>query len=294
MKKSRIILPAVALLTISTVAAASSTVAWFSATREITINTNEVGVYNPESNLEIVLTGVSEAGSKVKDNDPRIIDLPSYLRDGSVDLNSGKVYKKDLVATDTYNEVTNFTSESALINDKETVIYRATSWKMTFSMKDATPDSYAIFLNISNLATSFTHKAVSEKAEEIVYKSLRLGLKYDGGFVVVAPFYDATNDNSLAYVKGTSSTGTYDKAIKTNSAKIGTSEITTDTLNGDGYKDTNAYVGTIAGGKDKSLEVTAYLWFEGMDKNCVNGAGSVLNTKVNAALSFYSVRLLKA
>lgn len=292
MKKSRIILPAVALLTISTVAAASSTVAWFSATREITINTNEVGVYNPESNLEIVLTGVKEAGSKVKDNDPRIIDLPSYLRDGSVDLNSGKVYKKDLVATDTYNEVTNFTSESALINDQETVIYRATSWTMTFSMKDATPDSYAIFLNISNLATSFTHKAVSEKAEENVYKSLRLGLKYDGGFVVVAPFYDETNDNSLAYVNGTSSTGTYDKAIIESSAKIGTSEITTGTLNGDGYKDTNAYVGTIAGGKDKSLEVTAYLWFEGMDNNCVNGAGSVLNTKVNAALSFYSVRVL--
>lgn len=292
MKKSRIILPAVALLTISTVAAASSTVAWFSATREITINTNEVGVYNPESNLEIVLTGVSEAGSKVKDNEPRIIDLPSYLRDGSVDLNSGKVYKKDLVATDTYNEVTNFTSEKALINDQETVIYRATSWKMTFSMKDATPDSYAIFLNISNLATSFTHKAVSEKAEENVYKSLRLGLKYDGGFVVVAPFYDATNDNSLAYVNGTSLTGTYDKAIIKNSDKIGTSEITTDTLNGAGYKDTNAYVGTIAGGKDQSLEVTAYLWFEGMDKNCVNGAGSVLNTKVNAALSFYSVRVL--
>lgn len=291
MKKSRIILPAVALLTISTVAAASSTVAWFSATREITINTNEVGVYNPESNLEIVLTGVSEAGSKVKDNDPKIIDLPSYLRDGSVDLNSGKVYKKDLVATDTYNEVTNFTSEKALINDQETVIYRATSWKMTFSMKDATPDSYAIFLNISNLATSFTHKAVSEKAEENVYKSLRLGLKYDGGFVVVAPFYDAT-DNSLAYVNGTSSTGTYDKAIIANSAKIGTSEITNDTLNGAGYKDTNAYVGRIAGGKDQSLEVTAYLWFEGMDKNCVNGTESVLNTKVNAALSFYSVRVL--
>lgn len=291
MKKSRIILPAVALLTISTVAAASSTVAWFSATREITINTNEVGVYNPESNLEIVLTGVSEAGSKVKDNDPRIIDLPSYLRDGSVDLNSGKVYKKDLVATDTYNEVTGFTSEKALINDQETVIYRATSWKMTFSMKDATPDSYAIFLNISDLATSFTHKAVSEKDEHNVYKSLRLGLKYDGGFVVVAPFYDAT-DNSLAYVNGTSSTGTYDKAIIKSSTKIGTSEITTDTLNSDGYKDTNAYVGTIAGGKDKSLDVTAYLWFEGMDKNCVNGAESVLNTKVNAALSFYSVRVL--
>ena len=276
MKKSRIILPAVALLTISTVAAASSTVAWFSATREITINTNEVGVYNPESNLEIVLTGVSEAGSKVKDNETRIIDLTSYLRDGSVDI----------------NEVTNFTSEKALINDQETVIYRATSWKMTFSMKDATPDSYAIFLNISDLATSFTHKAVSEKAEDNVYKSLRLGLKYDGGFVVVAPFYDETNDNSLAYVNGTSSTGTYDKAIRKNSPKIGTSEITTDTLKGEGYKDTNAYVGTIAGGKDKSLEVTAYLWFEGMDKNCVNGDESVLNTKVNAALSFYSVRVL--
>lgn len=292
MKKSRIILPAVALLTISTVAAASSTVAWFSATREITIKTNEVGVYNPESNLEIVLTGVTEAGSKVKDNDPKIIDLPSYLRDGSVDLNRGKVYKKDLVATDTYNEVTNFTSESALINDQETVIYRATSWTMTFSMKDATPDSYAIFLNISNLANSFTHKAVSEKAEENVYKSLRLGLKYNDGFVVVAPFYDSTNDNSLAYVNGTSSTGTYDKAIIANHDKIGTSEITTATLNSDGYKDTNAYVGQIAGGKDQSLEVTAYLWFEGMDKNCVNGLGSVLNTKVNAALSFYSVRVL--
>ena len=96
----------------------------------------------------------------------------------------------------------------------------------------------------------------------------------------------------MAYVNGTSSTGTYDKAIIESSVKIGTSEITTGTLNGDGYKDTNAYVGTIAGGKDKSLEVTAYLWFEGMDKNCVNGAESVLNTKVNAALSFYSVRVL--
>ena len=42
MKKSKIILPAVALLTISTVAAASSTVAWFSANRTVKVNTSTV------------------------------------------------------------------------------------------------------------------------------------------------------------------------------------------------------------------------------------------------------------
>ena len=100
MKKSKIILPAVALLTISTVAAASSTVAWFSANRTVKVNTSTVSVYNPESDLKVTLGGIEAAGTSVN-ADGITVNMPKYMRDGSVDAATGKVYKQDVV-TGTY------------------------------------------------------------------------------------------------------------------------------------------------------------------------------------------------
>ena len=94
MKKSKIILPAVALLTISTVAAASSTVAWFTAGRSVTVSGSTVAVYNPESSLKVTLGAVTDSGSTVDNTaGTQKINLPTHMRDGSVNASTGKIYR---------------------------------------------------------------------------------------------------------------------------------------------------------------------------------------------------------
>lgn len=98
MKKSKIILPAVALLTISTVAAASSTVAWFSASRAVNVSLSQVAVYNPESDLNVTLVKDDNAETSVDNTkNAQIVTLPSYMRDGSVDAANKKSIKKMLL-----------------------------------------------------------------------------------------------------------------------------------------------------------------------------------------------------
>ena len=119
MKKSKIILPAVALLTISTVAAASSTVAWFTANRTVDVNLSQVAVYNPESNLEVTLKEDTTAGTSVNNTKgAQIVTLPSYMRDGSVDAAAKKVYKKDVV-TGEYSEIAGYSTDTATIAEKD-------------------------------------------------------------------------------------------------------------------------------------------------------------------------------
>lgn len=133
MKKSRIILPAVALLTISTVAAASSTVAWFAASRDVTIDATQIAVYNPESNLNVTLADVAGTGTTTANAVGQThakITFPNYMRDGSVDAKDGKVYKQDVVSKE-FKEST-WTEDK--YSDGETSVYRATSWTMKFEM----------------------------------------------------------------------------------------------------------------------------------------------------------------
>ena len=169
MKKSKIILPAVTLLTISTVAAASSTVAWFTANRTVDVNLSQVAVYNPESNLEVTLKEDTNAGTSVNNTKgAQIVTLPSYMRDGSVDAAAKKVYKKDVV-TGEYCAIAGYSTDTATIAEKEETIYRATHWTMTFSMKEPSTNDYGVLLDMNK--TKFTVGASENGA---ISKSFRV------------------------------------------------------------------------------------------------------------------------
>lgn len=297
MKKSKIILPAVALLTISTVAAASSTVAWFTANRTVNVEVSEVAVYNPESNLNVELGAVANSGATVAD---KKVTMPKYMRDGSVDAANGKVYKKDVVAG-TYEALADNTyfTDTALITGETGVqnIYRATSWKMTFSMVGAAADDYAVLIDMTNTVTKFTRNAnevnsVTIPTEKKISESFRIAFVADGQVTVLAPW--ATEDD-LKYVTNNAADGNYkDNKVKVSGKAIASAEIaSTD-------KDTkltaaNGYVGTIAKSADAAtaseLEVTCYAWFEGEDPACVVPAEAI-NTKVSSILGFYAVRVV--
>ena len=206
MKKSKIILPAVALLTISTVAAASSTVAWFTANRTVKVEVSEVAVYNPESNLNVTLSTVANSGATATD---KKVTMPKYMRDGSVDAANRKVYKKDVVA-ETYEALADNTyyTDTALITGETGPqnIYRATSWKMTFSMVGAAADDYAVLIDMTNSVTNFTRNddEVSSKDTKKISESFRIAFVAGDQVTVLAPW--ATEDN-LIYVTNNAEIG---------------------------------------------------------------------------------------
>lgn len=297
MKKSKIILPAVALLTISTVAAASSTVAWFTANRTVKIEVSEVAVYNPESNLNVTLGAVDNSGATVAD---KKVTMPKYMRDGSVDAANGKVYKKDVVAG-TYEALADKTyhTDTALIANEngQQNIYRATSWTMTFSMVGAAADDYAVLIDMTDTVTKFTRNAdevnsVTTPKEKKISESFRIAFVAGGQVTVLAPW--ATEEN-LTYVTNNAATGDYkDNKVTTDTKAIGSAEIAS------ADKTTkltaaNGYIGTIAKSTDAAtaseLKVTCYAWFEGEDPACVVPTEAI-NTKVSSILGFYAVRVV--
>lgn len=294
MKKSKIILPAVALLTISTVAAASSTVAWFTANRTVNVEVSEVAVYNPESNLNVTLSTVANSGATATD---KKVTMPKYMRDGSVDAANGKVYKKDVVA-ETYEALADNTyfTDTALITGETGPqnIYRATSWKMTFSMVGAAADDYAVLIDMTNTVTNFTRNddEVTSKDAKKISESFRIAFVAGDQVTVLAPW---ATEEDLKYVTNNAANGNYKNNKVTVTGKAIASAEIASTDKGTKLTAANGYVGTIAKSADAAaaseLKVTCYAWFEGEDPVCVVPTEAI-NTKVSSILGFYAVRVV--
>lgn len=287
MKKSRIILPAVALLTISTVAAASSTVAWFAASRDVTVTGNTVTVVNPESALNVTLAPLTGTTETTKD---QTLNLPLYMRDGSVNIDdNGQAYKQDIVTKEYV--AANYTTE----NDSQGhPIYRAASWKMTFKMVADSADNYAVFFNTKDLETKIKATVDAGNTNEKIKESFRIAFVAGNVKSVLAPF--AETDNELTYVKAAgaenadSALGKYNTIRISNIATRQPTEIASGDAQTNALTAANGYIGTITTGNE--LEVTCYAWFEGMDPSCVVDNG--ISTKVTTVLDFYASRLLNA
>lgn len=92
MKKSKIIVPALGIICLSTAASITGTVAWFTASRSATITAGDFAVTKTTNNLSVVLTagaGTSVSGSAVS-------MLSGYkLTDASFDHLTGRVYNPD-------------------------------------------------------------------------------------------------------------------------------------------------------------------------------------------------------
>ena len=288
MKKSKIILPAVALLTVSTVAAASSTVAWFTAGRSVTVSGTTVAVYNPESSLKVELGANADAGTELTNNATEV-KLPTHMRDGSVNAFTGKIYKRDIVDETKYYEA-KYTEDIAITANGEKDIYRATSWTMTFKMDAAATDSYAILLNSS----SFTSTTVANTAGT-AYKAFRIAFVADGNVAIFAPFADG--NTPCKYVESltdtTATTGEYDtESIISSSAAKQESQI--EATAAASLKGVDGLIGTIPaknGNADEGLVVTCYAWFEGEDPNCVVSEAGVAGD-ITTVLEFYAVRVV--
>lgn len=97
MKKSKIIIPALALLAFSTAASVTGAVAWFTANRTATIDAGSYTVVKTNANLEFELgDGI---GTEVDSTDDHVINFNGLLTDGSVNHKTQKVYTPDSFGT---------------------------------------------------------------------------------------------------------------------------------------------------------------------------------------------------
>ena len=88
MKKSRIIVPALAMLTLSVAASVTGTVAWFTASRTASMSATNVAAVNTAGNLSLTLAKGNQATEA--DNDAKTISLQP-MRDFSYDIKKKEI-----------------------------------------------------------------------------------------------------------------------------------------------------------------------------------------------------------
>lgn len=292
MKKSKIIAPALAVLTLSTAAAVTGTVAWFTASRIAKVSMSNITAVNPEAGLSIELA----AGANTSvDNEasPVAVSHVGYFRDASVDLANDVVYravlKDDGTEPDTYATVSSpYTGGTYSIGagEGQNILY-ASKFTAKFHVSRSTSYTYALFLDVTNCGVT-TPTGVTEDA----IKGLRVGFKAGSEWFVWAPktaIAAASQATNLKYVNSTSTTVAYGADHIANA----TLPQVNDDILATGYADNVNYLGAVpafASSGQTTLDVTICTWIDGLEASVVNGAADLEKT-FSANLQFRMLRI---
>ena len=193
MKKSKIIVPALGILLLSTAASISGTVAWFTASRTFATTVSEFGVGSIDGELKAVVAGVigtkqkgtSSAADKATILFANTSGVETLLTDASYDSSDALVYTDNAIVTEDeavdggagFNESSfvkvgaagasqgTRTDANLLAGNKESKnYYFAVEWTITLTYEgSATTDNVHILfdsLNSSITASGGTNNAV--------------------------------------------------------------------------------------------------------------------------------------
>ena len=304
MKKSKIIIPAAAILALSVGASVTGTVAWFTAARTASFTGNNLAVVNAAGDLKVTLSAVT--GCKISD-DRTSVDL-TYLRDASFD--GTNVYVADLsqdgtkitglsqAALSSYN-----TAQVKVDSGVEAKnVYKINQWTATFATSSA--EKTYLFFN-PDQAKSYVKQANYEPATNSIYKALRVMMKCGEKTMVWAPY---TTDSTVYHV--TKATSGLDIDATTQPANMVTSygdsigetsnvvkKVSTSEVISERSSSTDAanaiYCLSTDLTKDTSKEVKCSLWFEGLDSSCFTSAADVTTaiaeTMNNISFYFFAI-----
>ncbi len=338
MKKLKVILPAILTLAVSTSAAVTGTVAWFTATRLRTVQMNNITAVNPEEGLNLVsITSLTNVvGTNLEDDgtltDPTVTPIikqatymagnpetetPGYLRDASVDVNAGKVYKA--VLSEDGSTVTGFAEQAIGTADTKTYngksIFYATSFTLNFNI--ARSDSgyqQHLFLDLNASDVTEADADTAAAKNEDIYHGLRIGFKTTSNWFVWAPFTETAAGTTAKYVNAAGTTiddpnddddtpwASINEGYATHTdsnfvAGNNTSTTTSSEIRDDstplavGKKTTaNGWLGQLA--VDNAVTaVTVYTWFEGTEPDVISDNFTEAITGLTANLRFIMRRV---
>lgn len=305
MKKSKILIPAFAVLALSVGASVTGTVAWFTANRTQSFNSS-FGVVDSEGALAITLTGNERTGTSVDAKTPTTVTVNGKLTHGSYNAlknKSGSLYVANLnghedekgkltYEVDSYTDLGNIESnkvgeagESARPNwqagtaENEKIWY-GVSWSAELSIKNSAIEGDN-FLLLDLSKTTATGAGVANNGFRIAI----MGSDIAGNNAFVLG-----KDDIKTHVNGTEkgNTGNFErfKQFGSNYSRVvdGTSKavITNDA----------GYIGTFAKGNTgtSTISLTFVAWYEGTDEAVTSGSNMEGIEDIAANLVFYARR----
>ena len=304
MKKSKIIIPAAAILALSVGASVTGTVAWFTAARTASFMGNNLAVVNAAGDLKVTLSAVTGCSLSA---DSKSVNL-TYLRDASFD--GDKVYVADLSQDGTKiiglseAELGSYTTAQVKVGSGVAAknVYKINQWKATFATSSA--EKTYLFFN-PDQAKSYVKQANYGPAANSIYRALRVMMKCGEKTMVWAPY---TTDSTVYHVtKATTgldidaTTQPADMAAKYGENIGETSNVVRNVLTSEVISEKSsstaaanvAYCLSTELTKDASKEVNCSLWFEGLDSSCFTSAADVTTaiaeTMNNISFYFFAI-----
>ena len=328
MKKSRIIIPALAMIAFSVAASITGTVAWFTANRTANINAGTYAVVKTTANLACDVSdgeGTTATNNTVGQTD--VIQVDGKLTDGSFDhlgsdnyitspdVTGTKVGGKVALASATETNLKRGTApESSQGAGDGYDIYTAVTWNVTFSIEfGAAGGDIGLYLDLKNSSFTAGSSDVQNPAQE-TSKGFRMAFIPKGTTSNAnnangnkRVFADLQTNANCSYVAGSVAEGAalagtaYTSPYLIDSATVNTGG--TDGALPSGYTAAASanlpnYFGkfVFAANTTVSLDFTVVCWFEGSDPNIVNGDNDHKTAfkDVTVALEFAALNFLAA
>ncbi len=303
-KKSKIIVPALALITATTVASVTGTVAWFTASRVAIVNASTFETKALDTNLLVKsskLVGVTSSESSATASSTVTVDGAmthgSYNAQASNGTYSGELYVANI---DEDSTVSSFSSHGTLAVAQNNAvnptvethstwwagsyteggssknIWYGVAWQMDFSSVHSADDTLSLFVDYKN--TTFT----DNKEGGTTMPGLRIALMTGSTVRVLGGESSETN-----HVTGTQSTNvnTFTSGVYN---YVGSSSKYTKAVDKTDFSTNVGLLGAMTVDTSKTsskLSVTAVAWYEGESTAIVKDATM---SQVSATLSFYT------
>lgn len=321
MKKTKVLIPALGILLLSTAATVSGSLAWFTANRSVDVNATNFKVVNMNGSLKRNITAglgtavTGDAWGEQTVTPEKVSEKYVTLTDASFDYASKKLYTD--VPTDDSSQPTSYTELAQLSSssvkadfqvETNSSVYYALTWNVQFAyMFDADTTSMDLFFDAASTYDIDDDATIPGTNGKETKDGFRIAIIPEAGQPkVILPFKErpgtidekrvtgTTSADLTAYSTATNSQGVLIYGNDANATNGILKEKAADSVS---HTDRLDYIGTIQYGttnsvmvdtkdsKSLGLNVTFVVWFEGTDATIVNESAM---QQVQANMKFYT------
>ena len=294
LKKSAVVIPALARIAVTAAASVSGTIAWFTATREATVTGGTFLAGTNEGNLVVTATGgTGVTTSENKDSNTQTITILNGLKLLDASDSGTALTEPTPFWTDVENGEHKYKAVSQQY-DTNSNYYYGVSWNLTFSIDVKNSKSnYDIFFNAKSSSTTGGDSGVTKTAFRVFRQS---GTNES---IVWAPLASTAEVNGptekpLGYVSGVDATTPYASATSTAHGLISKDiDSSLNTLAFDNDADNNQRGDWLAQcvRDDKTHKAKAtvqvVVWFEGLDANMISDNLDNISS-IGTTMKFYA------
>lgn len=295
LKKSTVVIPALARIAVTAAASVSGTVAWFTATREATVTGGTFLAGTNEGDLVVTATGgTGVTTSENKDSNTQTITVLNGVKLLDASYSGTALTEATPFWTDVENggEEQKYKAVSQQYAPQSNYYY-GVSWKLTFSIDVTNSKSnYDIFFNANGSSATETTSGATKTAFRVFRQS---GTNES---IVWAPLasteeVNGTGDQKLGYVSSVKDTTRYTSASTNTHGLISHDNNSLKTLALDNVADNNKRGDWLAKcDRDEqrhkaTATVQVVVWFEGLDANMISNNLNNISS-IRTTMKFYA------